>query len=187
MILYFLQTNLTEIRYQLQFDVSLDNVLVVDGVPVIEKTKLEKLLTKVCKEFSRKGVSVKPDDIFMPWDDSTGKSKGWVQKLENYTSFMTPYFNSFMFIESKSVDDANLALSTVHNHPFDAKHTFKINRFNDIERYASMDEIYLEPEIEEYTPRVRYYDMYIICHLLMFLPRNTYEHGSLILKLAINM
>lgn len=99
-----------------------------------------------------------------------------------------PCFNSFMFIEFKSVDDANLALGTVHNHPFDAKHTFKINRFNDIERYASMDEVYLEPEIEEYTPRVRYYDMHIHrCHLLMFLPRNTYEHGLLIHKLATNM
>ena len=53
------------------------------------------------------------------------------------------------------MDDANLALSTMHNHPFDAKHTFKLNRFTDIERFADMDETYVEPETEEYTPRVR--------------------------------
>lgn len=49
----------------------------VDGVPIIDPTKLEKLLAKISKEFSKKGVSVKPDDIYMPWDDTTGKSKGY--------------------------------------------------------------------------------------------------------------
>jgi translation initiation factor 3 subunit B len=42
----------------------------------------------------------------------------------------------------------------MHNHPFDAKHTFKVNRFTDIERYEKMDETYIEPETEEYAPRV---------------------------------
>lgn len=50
----------------------------VDGVPVIDKSKLEKLLTKIAKEFTRKGVPVKPDDIYTPWDDATDKSKGSV-------------------------------------------------------------------------------------------------------------
>jgi translation initiation factor 3 subunit B len=54
----------------------LDNIIVVDGVPVIDKSKLDKLLVKIAKEFSRKGISVKADDIFVPWDDTTGKSKG---------------------------------------------------------------------------------------------------------------
>jgi translation initiation factor 3 subunit B len=49
---------------------------VVDGVPIIDKSKQEKLLTKISKEFARKGVSMKNDDIYMPWDDATGKSKG---------------------------------------------------------------------------------------------------------------
>lgn len=57
-------------------------------------------------------------------------------------------------MEFKSVDDANLALSTIHNHPFDARHTFKVNRFTDVNRYASVDETYNEPEVEEYVPRV---------------------------------
>lgn len=42
----------------------------------------------------------------------------------------------------------------MHNHPFDAKHQFKVNKFTDIERYEKMDETYVEPEAEEYTPRV---------------------------------
>ena len=63
-------------------------------------------------------------------------------------------FSSFMFVDFKNVDDANLALATIHGHPFDARHTFKVNRFSDIEKYAELDESYVEPELEEYTPRV---------------------------------
>jgi len=63
---------------------------------------------------------------------------------------------SFMFVEFKNENDANLAITNLHNHPFDARHTFKINRFTDIERYADLDETYVEPELEEYTPRVRF-------------------------------
>ncbi|KAJ6519931.1 hypothetical protein C8R45DRAFT_953296 [Mycena sanguinolenta] len=124
-----------EAKYQVQYDDSFDNMLVVDGIPVIDKSKLEKLLAKICKEFSRKGVPIKPEDVFMPWDDTTGKSQG------------------FMFVEFKNVDSANLALAAMDNHPFDAKHHFKVNKFTDIERYEKMDETYIEPETEEYTPR----------------------------------
>ncbi|KAJ7619135.1 eukaryotic translation initiation factor eIF2A-domain-containing protein [Mycena polygramma] len=124
-----------EAKYQVQYDDGFDNMLVVDGIPVIDKTKLEKLLTKICKEFSRKGIPIKPDDIFMPWNDTTGKSQGYI------------------FVEFRNADDANLALAAMHNHPFDAKHQFKVNRFTDIERYEKLDETYIEPETEEYAPR----------------------------------
>jgi translation initiation factor 3 subunit B len=29
-----------------------------------------------------------------------------------------------------------------------------VNRFSDIEKYAELDETYVEPELEDYTPRV---------------------------------
>lgn len=45
---------------------------------MIDKSKLSRLLDKIAKEFSRKGASIKSDDISVPWDDSTGKSKGYV-------------------------------------------------------------------------------------------------------------
>ena len=62
-------------RYQVQSDEGFDNILVVDGVPVIDKSKLEKLLQKISKDFSRKGCPIKPENISVPWNDS-GKSKG---------------------------------------------------------------------------------------------------------------
>jgi translation initiation factor 3 subunit B len=59
-----------------QYDEGLDNILVVDGVPVIDKSKLDKLLAKISKEFGRKGAPIKTEDMFVPWDDKVGKSKG---------------------------------------------------------------------------------------------------------------
>ncbi|RDB28912.1 Eukaryotic translation initiation factor 3 subunit B [Hypsizygus marmoreus] len=124
-----------EEKYKVQFDEGFDNTLVVDGVPIIDKSKLERLLAKITKEFSRKGVAIKPDDIFMPWDDTTGKSKGYI------------------FVDFRNADDAGLALAALHNHPFDSKHQFKVNRFTDIEAFANLDESYTEPELEEFTPK----------------------------------
>ena len=62
-------------RYKVTLVEGFENVLVVDGVPIIDKSKLERLVSKITKEFTRKGASIKPDAISMPWDAS-GKSKG---------------------------------------------------------------------------------------------------------------
>ncbi|KAG6895997.1 hypothetical protein C0992_010972 [Termitomyces sp. T32_za158] len=124
-----------EEKYKVQYDDGLDTTLVVDGVPVIDESKRERLLNKFCKEFGRKGVTIKPEDVYMPWNDATGKSKGYA------------------FVDFRTVDDANLALSVVNNHPFDSKHTFKLNRFTDIAGYASMDESYVDPKYEEFKPK----------------------------------
>jgi translation initiation factor 3 subunit B len=63
-------------RYKVRLEEGFDHILVVDGVPVIDKSKLEKLLTKIAKEFTRKGAAIKSDDISVPWNDKTGKSHG---------------------------------------------------------------------------------------------------------------
>ena len=43
----------------------------------------------------------------------------------------------------------------MNGHPFDAKHTFLVNRFTDIEKFADLDETYVEPQREEYHSKVR--------------------------------
>lgn len=57
-------------------------------------------------------------------------------------------------MEFKSPDEATYALGAMQRFQFDAKHTFTINRFADIEHYAAMDPVYVEPQPEEYKPRV---------------------------------
>ena len=68
-------------RYQVKLEEGFDNILVVDGVPVIDKSKLEKLLQKISKDFSRKGCPIKPENITVPWNDANGKSKGCVDMV----------------------------------------------------------------------------------------------------------
>jgi translation initiation factor 3 subunit B len=67
-------------RYQVKFEDGFDNILVVDGVPVIEETKIEKLLAKVAKEFNRKGSAIRPDDIYVPLTESK-MTKGCVSSI----------------------------------------------------------------------------------------------------------
>jgi len=55
-----------------------DNVIVIDGVPVIDKSKLDKLLAKISKEFTKRGAPFKNDKAHVPWDDAAGKSTGYV-------------------------------------------------------------------------------------------------------------
>ena len=64
-------------RYKVRLEEGFDHILVVDGVPIIDKSKLEKLLAKISKEFTRKGAAIKPDDISVPWNEKTGKSNGY--------------------------------------------------------------------------------------------------------------
>jgi len=58
-------------------------------------------------------------------------------------------------MEFKTADEALFALAAMQGFQFDAKHTFVINRFSDIEQYANMDPVYVEPQPEEYKPKVR--------------------------------
>ena len=65
----------------------------------------------------------------------------------------------------------------MNGHPFDARHTFQINRFTDIERYAELDETYVEPEREEYHTKVC--KTRIHCRMRTHaMYRSTSEHGS---------
>jgi hypothetical protein len=95
--------------------------------------------------------------------------------------------SSFMFVDFKNVDDANLAMATINGHPFDAKHIFKVNRFSDIEKYAELDETYVEPELEEYTPRVWLRLLIYSVHSKFYCrTRSIYEHGLPIHWVVIN-
>lgn len=59
-----------------------------------------------------------------------------------------------MFVEFKNAEDAAYAMAAMNGHPFDAKHTFWVNRFTDVEKYVNMDETWVEPEPEPYKPKV---------------------------------
>ena len=57
-------------------------------------------------------------------------------------------------MEFKTAEEANHALNSMNGHPFDSKHIFLINHFTDVEKYSDLDEVFVEPEPEQYQPRV---------------------------------
>ncbi|KAH8835195.1 hypothetical protein DL96DRAFT_1702202 [Flagelloscypha sp. PMI_526] len=124
-----------EAKYHVEYDDSLDNAVVVDGIPIIDEAKVEKLLSKIIKAWQKQGVFIKQDKIFLPWNTETGKCKG------------------YMFVEFDSAADATNAINLIDGYKFDAKHTFLLNRFTDFEKFGNMDETYVEPELEEYVPK----------------------------------
>lgn len=146
---------MTTSRYHVALDDGLDNVIVVDGVPVIDKSKLDKLLSKISKEFTKKGAPLKPEKITVLWDNVSGKSKGYINAIPTISTVANWQLSSYIFVDVGSADAATFAISAMHGHPFDSKHTFLVNRFADIEQYANMDETYVEPKTEEFHPKVR--------------------------------
>ncbi|KDQ19939.1 hypothetical protein BOTBODRAFT_152536 [Botryobasidium botryosum FD-172 SS1] len=124
-----------EAKYQVPYENGFDTVLVVDNLPIVDAAKKDRLLQVIRKNFSKKGPTPKEDGLFMPWDDAKNKSKG------------------YLFVEFESADEANYAMDAMQGVALDKEHKLVVNKFTDIEKFANMDETYVEPELEEFKPR----------------------------------
>ena len=58
-------------------------------------------------------------------------------------------------MEFSTPELATAAINIMHGAPFDAKHTFLVNRFAEIHDLQNLDESYEEPPREEFAPLVR--------------------------------
>lgn len=135
-------------------DESFNNIVVLDGVPIIDASRREKLLTKISKEFAKRGSTISTNNMIVPWDNAIGKSKGCVHPFVSkfYIDFRSA---RYLFMEFKTHQDAEYAINAMNSVPFDSKHTFRLNHFLDVEKYTEMDPTYVEPENEVYKPGVR--------------------------------
>ena len=82
-----------------------------------------------------------------------GRARG-MQKTSVRFLFALIIRYSFIFIDLPDADSAAFTINAMNGHPFDARHTFYVNRFIDIEQFANMDETYIAPKLEEYRPKV---------------------------------
>ncbi|KAJ7703828.1 translation initiation factor eIF-3b [Mycena metata] len=122
-------------KYDIELDWSTDNVIVVDGVPIIDKAKEEKLVARLVKIFARRGVKTAARDVSVIWDETTGKSKG------------------FAFVELPNAEIAFSAVAILHNLQLDTKHQLQVNHFEDIVKFSNLDTTFVEPETEEFEPK----------------------------------
>ncbi|KAF8313816.1 translation initiation factor eIF-3b [Clavulina sp. PMI_390] len=123
-----------EAKYHVPYEDGFDAVIVIDNLPVVDAGRKDKLL-QVFNKHLKKCNAPKPDNVFMPWDDAKNSSKGYA------------------FVDFSTADEANIAIAAIHGTHFDKSHALFANRFTDIEKFASLDEEYVEPEVEPYQPK----------------------------------
>lgn len=124
-----------EAKYEVPFDDSLDNVIIINGIPVITSAKQQKLFEAIQKRFRTQAeIEVPLECMHIQYGDS-GDSKGYI------------------LMELASGDEASHAIRTMDGYAFDKKHHFVVTRFSDIERLVNMDETYVDPEEEPYKQR----------------------------------
>jgi hypothetical protein len=92
-----------------------------------------------------------------------------------------------VFIEFRNADAATHALNEMNGHPFDATHTFFVNRFTDIEKFADVDETYVEPQQEEYVAKVRLSFLLVTLAVDLMHHRSTSVLGWLIALVVTSM
>ncbi|ANB11070.1 Prt1p [Sugiyamaella lignohabitans] len=127
-----------EAKYATNPDDGLETFVVVDGAPIVPAAKVE-VLTKVLLKLFRSVGNIKAEDgFFMPMDEATGKSKGYV------------------FIEYETPQQAQEAVKTYHQKKLDQRHTLLVNKLGDVERYGFAGNVaseYVEPTIEPFKPQ----------------------------------
>ncbi|KAK9467641.1 hypothetical protein V1512DRAFT_261633 [Lipomyces arxii] len=111
----------------------MENVVVIDGAPIVTDKKVD-ALTKVMKKLCAEAGRVQEDGFYMPMGED-GKSKG------------------FIFVTFESPDQANNAIRLLNNRRLDNKHTLLANKFSDIETFGEDEEedVYEEPKEEPYV------------------------------------
>lgn len=117
------------------YDESLDDVIIIDGVPVITEAKQQRLFETIAKRFrTQADIDVPFENMHIPYGED-GNSKGYI------------------VMELANGDEAAMAIRAMDGYAFDKRHRFAVNRFTDIERLAKMDEKYVEPAEEPYKER----------------------------------
>ncbi|CCU74826.1 unnamed protein product [Blumeria hordei] len=123
-------------RFEVQLEQGLDAFVVVDGLPEVTAETKPKLIKFLKRKLDVIG-KIKEESIYMPLGDD-GKSE------------------KFAFVEYATAAEALLACKQLDGVPLDKKHTLRVNKLTDIERYGRegrIDENYVPPKIEEFQEK----------------------------------
>lgn len=64
-----------------------------------------------------------------------------------------PLIHSYLFIDFVSAESAHAAVKKLDGYKMTRTITLSVNKFTDVEKYSDMNEEYVEPEIEPFTPK----------------------------------
>lgn len=110
-----------------------ENVIVVDGLPLVGADRLEKLKSVIRKIFSKFGQIV---------------TEHYAQEIN--TDDPSQPNTTYMFIEYSNAANALEAVKQADNYKFDKSHTLVVNLFTDFEKYESIPDEWTTPEPQPY-------------------------------------
>lgn len=123
-------------KFEVQLEQGYDSFVVIDGLPQVTEEQKPKLVKFLLRKLNTVGTT-REDLIHMPMGDD-GKSM------------------SFAFVEYSSPAEAAAATRQLDQVALDKKHTMRVNKMTDIERYGRegrIDETYHAPQIDEFTEK----------------------------------
>ncbi|RYO78396.1 hypothetical protein DL766_009547 [Monosporascus sp. MC13-8B] len=123
-------------KYEVQLEQGYDTFVVIDGLPQVNEEQKPKLVKFLLKKLNSVGRT-REDLIYMPMGDD-GKSL------------------RFAFVEYSSPAEAAAAVRQLDMVPLDKKHTLRVNKMADIDRYGRegrVDEEYAPPKIDPFQEK----------------------------------
>ncbi|KAH9897363.1 eukaryotic translation initiation factor 3 [Xylariomycetidae sp. FL2044] len=123
-------------KFQVQLEQGYDTFIIIDGLPKVTEDQKPRLVKYLLKKLNTVG-STREDMVFMPMGDD-GMSL------------------SFAFVEFSSPAEAAAAVRQLDMVPLDKKHTLRVNKMTDVDRYGRegrVDENYVEPQIDEFAEK----------------------------------
>lgn len=124
-------------QYQVRMEEGLDAFVVCDGLPVVPADSRPKLTKFILKKLTSVGRTSE-EQVFMPVDESNKMTMGYA------------------FVEYETPEQAAAAIKALNLTALDKRHTMKVNKLTDIERYGregKIDEEYHEPQIEPFVEK----------------------------------
>ncbi|RXK42219.1 hypothetical protein M231_00577 [Tremella mesenterica] len=119
---YELEQGYAEIeqRYAVDAQQGFENVIVIDGTPIVNRDRKDRLVERLKLLFEKAGVPIDDDRIEMPWDDVAETNKG------------------FVFLTYPTAQEAQTAQRVLNKTWFGKAHQLFANYFADIDKYTNM-------------------------------------------------
>ncbi|OMJ17819.1 Eukaryotic translation initiation factor 3 subunit B [Smittium culicis] len=125
-----------ETKYSEKFlEDSLDNVVLIDNLPIVDEKKESKLVALI-KKITKKLGEIKEDGIHMPKESVDGNS---VSK-------------GYAFVEFSTAAQAADVIRELNGYKLDKTHILNVNSFMDVEKYSKASDTYVEPPNTEFVP-----------------------------------
>jgi translation initiation factor 3 subunit B len=118
-----------------EFQPDFSKAIIVDNLPCVGKDKFEKLNQVVLKIYKQVSDKVTDNDIYMPFDESTGLTYG------------------FCFIKFFTKEEAEIAIQVTNGYDLSKTNKFRVSLYSDLEKYANYSEDFMPIEPPQFKPR----------------------------------